>query len=336
MKTYNYILVSAMLLSVVACSNDDNMFSQYEADPYVVRIQPSISGIEETRTSPADDNKSTAFNNGDEICMHSEDEGFNNSFFKYTYNGENWIPGFSFNYRYFRWDDSKTTKDGKLVITDCYAYYPVSSSGNQDSFTIPTDQSTAEKIAQADFMTYYGDITTDKDSNGIPSPVTFTMKRRTSRICVNIKSFVNQYDGKNPKCDVTIYSQSKEIELSYTKSDVTVAGNGYNPVEITPYNGKDLEKNGVAIALVSPQHKTQSNTEPTDMSDKVFVKVVVKYDTDKTDILYVKGIPEELKAGYSYTYNLKVGKDVVTVGSVEVSSWNTDVIEGGTATCPSE
>ena len=333
MKTYNYILVSAMLLSVVACSNDDNMFSQYEADPYVVRIQPSISGIEDTRTSPAETN-STAFNDGDQICIGTVGEGINWGIeFTYKYDGDKWTPGLSSTNRYFRWDDKQTTGD-KLKIEGFYAYYPASSSGYKDSFTIPTDQSTAENIAQADFMTYYGDITTDKDSNGTPSPAEFEMQRRTSRICVNIESFGDQYKDKNPTCDVTIYSQSEVIDVyypeNYTESDVTVAGRAYYPAEITPYNGKDLEKNGVAIALVSPQHKTQSNTEPTDMSNEVFVKVVVKYDTDKTDTLYLRGIPE-LKAGYSYTYNLKVGKDVVTVGSVMVKPWIDATIEGGVA-----
>jgi hypothetical protein len=47
--------------------------------------------------------------------------------------------------------------------------------------------------------------------------------------------------------------------------------------------------------------------------------------------LRVKGIPE-LEAGYSYTFNLKVGKDRIEVASVTVQDWTTgETLAGGQA-----
>lgn len=64
-----------------------------------------------------------------------------------------------------------------------------------------------------------------------------------------------------------------------------------------------------------------------------FIQVNV-YDTSgklySYDPLYVYGIPEH-KAGYSYNYNLTVGKDTIAINSVKVTRWTGGVIEGGEA-----
>lgn len=92
MKIYNYILASALLMSVSACSSDDDMLSPYDADPNAVRIQPQVSGIVVSRTAP-DDVTSTAFSSGDEIRVGrvvSENEVVD--FYPYTFNGSYWSP----------------------------------------------------------------------------------------------------------------------------------------------------------------------------------------------------------------------------------------------------
>lgn len=137
MKIYNYILASALLVSVAACCNDDNMPSQYETDSNVVRIQPSVCGISESRTSPKKEN-STVFNIGDKICVSSKNKS---AYYTYEYKGnDTWIPEI-LDGSYFKWDDNQNT-DGKMVMEDFTAYYP--SEAGMTSFEIPSDQSTAE------------------------------------------------------------------------------------------------------------------------------------------------------------------------------------------------
>ena len=71
------------------------------------------------------------------------------------------------------------------------------------------------------------------------------------------------------------------------------------------------------------------------MNDKTFIEVTVRVkvgegetasENEKT--LYVKGIPA-FQGGYSYTYNLHVGKDVVNVGSVTVKPWSEPIVVNG-------
>lgn len=180
-------------------------------------------------------------------------------------------------------------------------------------------------------------IEVDKMEDGTPKPLSFEMQRWTARICVKIKSFENQFYGKNPKCDVTIYSPSKLIAVDYTENPFDSWGDSNDMVKISPYNGTNLnEYSDPVIALVSPQRRDKdegsTGTSPRSfLPMQVFIKVLVKYDNN-TETLNVIGMPDNFKSGYSYTYNLIVGKDVVTVNSVTVEPWSTAVIEGGTAT----
>lgn len=123
-----------------------------------------------------------------------------------------------------------------------------------------------------------------------------------------------------------IYSPHKAIKVAYSDK-ITVSGQeGDNPVLVTPYNGTGLkltEKNkngGKAIALVTPSAQA--------MPDETFIEVTVKVDNKIIKTLYVKGIPA-FQGGYSYTYNLHVGKDVVNVGSVTVKPWSEPIVVSG-------
>lgn len=197
-------------------------------------------------------------------------------------------------------------------------------------FTLPTDQSDEAKIGKADYMSFSGDVT-----KGNNNSVSFAMQRHTARVCVSINGFGDQYDSSKTQCDVKIYSPHEAIKVAYSDK-ITASGQGNNPVLVTPYNGTGLKlteenKNGgKAIALVTPSAQA--------MNDKTFIEVTVrvKVGTEETaseDVktLYVKGIPA-FQGGYSYTYNLHVGKDVVTVESVMVKPWSEQiVVDGGIA-----
>ena len=72
-----------------------------------------------------------------------------------------------------------------------------------------------------------------------------------------------------------------------------------------------------------------------------FLKLTVTYNdgegnATQTKELYVKGIPALSKA-MSYTYDVKIGKDKVTIGSVSVTDWGEgDAITGGDAVTTTE
>lgn len=295
---------SALLLAVAACSNDDEPgVPSYDANPNAVRIQPSVSGIVVTRTTPADDTQSTQFNKDDKIQVSRD----GTTFFEYTFDGNNWSPT-SGSTSYLMWGADETE-------IDLQAYYPASASMN--SFTLPqnqsdinTDDGNPYKIADADYMTYSGPVT-----KGANNTASFAMQRRTARIRVTIDGFGDQYDAGST-CNVKIYSPYATVSVNYSGDTPAVTGSGSAQL-VTPLNGGGMTTGSTATALIVP-----SSTE---MPDANFMEVTINSET-----LYVKGIPAHA-AGYSYDYHLTVGKDGIVINSVQVNPWNDETVEGGTA-----
>ena len=68
------------------------------------------------------------------------------------------------------------------------------------------------------------------------------------------------------------------------------------------------------------------------ISNPPFIKLTVTYNdgdgnATQTKILYVTGILA-LEKAQSYTYDVKIGKDKVTIGKVSVADWDKGVSEG--------
>lgn len=204
-----------------------------------------------------------------------------------------WIPEAG----YLKWETNP------MAIT---AYYPVTDETSAQAFTLPTEQDTDTKIAAADYMTY-------SNSKGKPTTggeLSIEMVRKMARVIVKIAGFNNQYGTTPTVTDVKIQSGA----ASYT------AGSAAGAVtKVTPY-AQNLNE-GTApttyIALVIPT--TAKSTES-------FITMTVA-GTELT----VKGIPA-MEAGKSYTYNLTIGKDALTMGTVTVTPWENGTIEGGQVT----
>lgn len=296
--------VSALLLAVAACSNDDEPgVPSYDTNPSAVRIQPSVSGIVVTRTTPADDTQSTQFNKDDKIKVSRD----GTDFYEYTFDGNNWSPA-SGSTSYLMWGADETE-------IDLQAYYPTSASASMNSFTLPQNQSDIDtndgnpyKIADADYMTYNGKVT-----KGTNNTASFAMQRRTARIRVTIDGFGDQY-ATDSKCNVKIYSPYTTISVDYSGTEPAVTGSG-NTLLVTPLNGTDMATGSTATALVAPSSANNEN----------FMEVTINGET-----LNVKGIPAH-QAGYSYDYHLTVGKNGIVINSVQVNPWNDETVEGGTA-----
>ncbi len=305
MKIYQYMAASALLLAVAACSNDDGLsVPSYDTNPNAVRIQPSVSGIVVTRTSPADDSNSTTFSKDDGIMVSRDGKDF----YQYDYNGTSWSPAPG-STSYLMWGADETT-------IDLQAFYTVSAS--MTSFTLPLNQdgvagSGTNEIADADYMTFSGTVT-----KGTDNTASFAMQRRTARVCVTIDGFGDQY-ATTSTCDVKIYSPYTTVSVDYSGTEPAVTGTG-NAQPVTPLNGKGMVTGDKATALVVPSSAA--------ISDANFMAVTVN---DETEPLYVKGIPVH-QAGYSYDYHLTVGKDGIVINSVQVNPWNDPIdVEGGTA-----
>lgn len=146
-------------------------------------------------------------------------------------------------------------------------------------------------------------------------------ERQTARIIVKASGFGDEFKDLNPTLSaVEVYSKLK-----------VPAGDGDSYAAIQTYKKEESGKN-VFYALVSPGADNDAQN---------FLKLTVTYNDSEgkptqTKELYVKGIPALDKA-MSYTYDVKIGKDKVTIGNVSVADWGKgDAITGGDAVTTTE
>lgn len=184
------------------------------------------------------------------------------------------------------------------------ARYPKTSG----DFIVPKNQNGIDEIASADYMT------ATKVYNKIPAnrKVDFLFERQMARVVITIAGFNNEFSDKASVSEM--YVTSKE-RIAKDGSAVTATS------EIIPYSQDRYGKKGsIYYALVAPN--TATNYE--------FIKLTVKKSDDIKD-LTVKN-PVALEAGKSYNFNLTIGKDGVSLGTVSVEDWgNTGTISGGEA-----
>ncbi len=184
------------------------------------------------------------------------------------------------------------------------ARYPKTSG----DFIVPKNQNGIDEIASADYMT------ATKVYNKIPAnrKVDFLFERQMARVVITIAGFNNEFSGDDSVSEMYVTSKEK---IAKDGSAVTATS------EIIPYSQDRYGKKGsIYYALVAPN--TATNYE--------FIKLTVKKSDDIKD-LTVKN-PVALEAGKSYNFNLTIGKDGVSLGTVSVEDWgNTGTISGGEA-----
>lgn len=214
----------------------------------------------------------------------------------YTFDGEKlWVPE---NDKYLVWDE----KDLKFE-----AYYPCDGKNTFSVGYIKKNQSTPEALAQSDYM----NITSNLQSIPSDKRLPLELKRQTARLIFKIDKFNDEF--------------SKEVKVTELKINCPENTNGETTDDwgpITPYrqNG-DGGVGTTYTALVIPGI---INAELTTSETHSYLP-----DEEPEALNLETG---KLEAGKSYTYNLIVGKNKVTVGGVTVAPWNTEnTLQGGVA-----
>lgn len=175
-------------------------------------------------------------------------------------------------------------------------------------FIVPTNQNGIAEIASADYMT----ATTVYDKIPDDRKVNFAFDRQMARVVITIAGFNNEFSDKASVSEMFVTSKER---IAKDGSAVTATS------DIIPYSQSRYGKKGsIYYALVAPN--TATNYE--------FIKLRVKYESDVKS-LTVKN-PVALEAGKSYNFNLTIGKNGVSLGTVSVEDWgNTGTISGGEA-----
>ena len=180
-------------------------------------------------------------------------------------------------------------------------WYPADGKNTFNKGYIQEDQSSTEMIAKSDYMK--AEVTTLTEIPG-NRQLNVALVRKTARLILNIQSFNDQFDANTTKVN--------HIRIASKAS--TDAG------ETSTINIKPLQsgKGGIGTTYTSL-------VIPGEVEGKLYFTT----DEDTEAPLVVK--TGTLKAGKSYTYNLIVGKNKVTIGDVTVAEWGTDKIDGGKA-----
>lgn len=211
----------------------------------------------------------------------------------YSFDGTDWLPGS--NTDYLVWDT-------KNMSFQCW--YPADGKNSFDKGYIQADQSDAQKIVNSDYMA------AEIKPASIPEDkvLKVELERKTARLILNISHFNAQF------ADVAKIDHVNIISKASTDADeastVTI-----NPFPVAVEGGEVGKVGTTYTALVAP--------------GAIEAKLYLPSGEAATTPLVVK--TSALEAGKSYTYNLIVGKDAVTIDDMTVAEWLPGETTGGEA-----
>ncbi len=146
-----------------------------------------------TRSNPlgATAEEQAKFNENDVISVKADDQDA----VTYKLVGSEWQPQGG---KFLKWENKTMTFT---------AYYPATFNG---TITQPTEYTSLESLAAADFMSFTGEQSNTNGNN-----LTLTMKRQMARVVVDVVGFNDQYDKNTPInsvsiCGVTAYKHKDD------------------------------------------------------------------------------------------------------------------------------
>ena len=301
MKITRYMGAFAVIAMLAACSTDDEQGINTAANE--VKITANVGG-------------NSIFTRSNPLGTKAEQESFNeNDAISVTTEGKTVIYTKNKDGQWANVNDYLVWTGNTQVFEACYPEKADESTTNSFSVGyVSADQSTVDNIAKSDYMTCRKEI----EKKDIPTDrqLALNFERQTARVIVKASGFGDEFKDLSPTLSaVEVYSKLK-----------VPAGEG-DSYEAIQACKKEENGSNVFYALVSPG--AANSTEK-------FLKLTVTYNDSEgkptqAKELYVTGIPA-LEKAKSYTYDVKIGKDKVTIGSVSVADWgNGDAIKGGDA-----
>ena len=214
--------------------------------------------------------------------------------------------GTSITYTYNKGTNDWQPGNGSYLVWDksdlkFQCWYPADGKNSFSKGYIQEDQSSATEIAKSDYMTAAKELT------AIPGDrqLKVAMERKTARLIFNIQSFNDQFDASTKVNHIRMTSKA-----STDASESPI-------VNIKPLQNGEGGMGTTYTALVMPGA----------IEANLFFEAE---GTAETPLVVKTGA---LEAGKSYTYQLIVGKNKVSVTGITVKDWTTGAtIEGGKAT----
>ena len=288
-----FLLSAFCFLLFVSCSQEE--FLPQETDSDAVKISATIGKLQ-TRVSY--DERNTTFDENDQIKVVNKLRTSKNVA-TYTLTDEEWNTADA-----FVWNGASKN--------EFEAWYPLTAS--YTTFTIPTDQSSEQLLGAADWMTASsGEI--DKPEN---QTLNLDFQHQLSKVTVTIADWNDEFGGTAQEVSTPkIYSKGTALTATYDDSGVTITATD-GETGITP-----LVSGTSYTAIVAPAKYADTDKFMTFTAN----------GQEMTVLATPSRLNEEgLQAGLHYLFDLKVGKDAVTLYSVKVTPWEEKEIDGGVAT----
>ena len=195
--------------------------------------------------------------------------------------------------------------DGSYLVWDAsdltfQCWYPADGNNSFSKGNIHEDQSNETEIAKSDYMTAATTLPKIPDSRQLD----VALVRKTARLILNIQSFNDQFDANTTKVNHIRIASKASTDAGETST-----------VNIKPLQNGEGGIGTTYTALVMPGT----------------IEANLYFSTDEATETPLVVKTGALEAGKSYTYNLIVGKNKVTIGNVTVAEWGTDKIDGGKA-----
>ena len=301
MKTLKYIALAALTLSFAACEKNNDF--QGVSDPDAVKINATI-GTLQTRVMYGE-NGTTNFIENDQICVENTLRATKNIATYTTADGMNWTTTDN-----IVWNGSSKNK--------FQAYYPVADYSSFDSFTIPEDQATNEKLALADWMT----VETEEIDRPEDRELDLNFQHRLVKVTVKLVEWSSEYNNEERDVkDVKMYSKGGVLNATYDDEGVaTITATNNDLVEITPL--PNASKTEFTVIVTPTKYEATDNLMTFTVNDEDALTVPVGGNAT---------LLGGLEAGKHYIFDLKVGKNAVEIGTVAISEWIEWSIEGGVA-----
>lgn len=214
--------------------------------------------------------------------------------------------GTSLTYTYNEGTNDWQPGNGSYLVWDASnldfeCWYPADGKNTSSKGYIQEDQSSTEAIAKSDYMT--AAVTNLKEIPG-NRQLNVALVRKTARLILNIQNFNDQFDANTTKVNHIRIASKASTDASETSI-----------VNIKPLQNGEGGIGTTYTALVMPGT----------------IEANLYFSTDEATETPLVVKTGALEAGKSYTYNLIVGKNKVTIGGVTVAEWGTDKIKGGKA-----
>ena len=305
-KTYQYIALAALALSLAACSQEDDFIPQGNQKGAPITIA-SVGVANLATRATIEDDKLVEGNIGVTITSTGNDDRYKGSNVRWY--GSNGVWGLVENQKVVLYE-------GNGESQKIYAYYPYAKDIIEGTENLPV---TLPEAFGSNFEGY--DYLCTKEGISLAqNPVSLTLSHAFSKVSVSVNMMGTELEG-DMVTEIALDNVPHNGERSATTGAIDPDKYGPANGRIALYGYDDEDSDEVAdyyIGYALPNAATTLDLRVTMQSGRIF--------TAKAPI------SGGMTDGVHYLISMKVGKDAVTVSDVSVQPWgNGGTLESGVA-----